>query len=146
MSDLRLVRDGEENTPAGPLRVLFCGSREFTDRDIIRMAVHGANSVATMLGRPLVVIEGEARGADQRARVEAEDLGVEVRRFPADWDQHGKAAGAIRNRQMLKEGQPHCVLAFADDIKNSKGTRDMCSIADAAGVPAYIISRYQGDA
>lgn len=55
---------------------------------------------------------------------------VPVRVFKADWDKHGKAAGPIRNQQMLDEGKPDLVLAFA----GGKGTDDMCRRARAAGV------------
>jgi len=36
----------------------------------------------------------------------AEANGIEVARFPADWDTHGRAAGPIRNQQMLDEANP----------------------------------------
>jgi hypothetical protein len=73
---------------------------------------------------PITIIEGEARGADSIAREEALALGYEVLRFPANWRQHGKAAGMIRNRQMLVEGKPNLVYAFPTSV-NSIGTRNM---------------------
>jgi hypothetical protein len=45
--------------------------------------------------------------------------------MPADWANHGKAAGPIRNRKML-DLKPDLVLAFHADLTNSKGTKD-CS-------------------
>ena len=42
---------------------------------------------------------------------------------------------------MLKEGDPDVVIAFNDDLENSKGTRDMVKIAGAAGKKVYLISR-----
>lgn len=86
-----------------------------------------------------VVIEGEAKGADTMGRLAAERLGIEVLKFPADWKQHGRPAGPIRNRQMLKEGKPTLVLAFHDFIENSKGTKDMVEVARKAGIPAKVI-------
>ena len=38
--------------------------------------------------------------------------GIEIARFPADWNMHGRAAGPIRNQQMLDEGKPELVVSF----------------------------------
>ena len=87
-----------------------------------------------------VIIEGEAKGADSMARVLAKKLGIKVEPYPAKWDEHGKAAGAIRNSQMLKEGKPDFCLAFHNDIKKSKGTADMVKKCQASGIPGKIIN------
>lgn len=81
--------------------------------------------------------EGEARGADRLAAEAARRLGIpshRILRFPAKWGKYGKAAGPIRNQQMLDEGKPTLVLAYHNDLENSKGTKDMVSRAEAAGV------------
>jgi len=59
--------------------------------------------------------------------------------FPADWGQYGKAAGVIRNIDMLKYGEPDLVLAFHHNIYESKGTKDMVTRAREADVPVYVI-------
>ncbi len=38
--------------------------------------------------------------------------GIPVMTFPADREKHGRAAGPIRNKQMLEEGKPDLVAAF----------------------------------
>lgn len=38
-------------------------------------------------------------------------------------------------------GQPDLVLAFHDNLSESKGTRDMVQRAKRAGVPVYLVSR-----
>jgi hypothetical protein len=68
----------------------------------------------------------------------ASQLGFTVLPFPADWNTHGKAAGPIRNRQMLKEGKPDVVLAFHEDLGRSKGTADMVRAAKAAGIAVKV--------
>ena len=50
--------------------------------------------------------------------------------FPADWKVRGRAAGHIRNQQMLDEGRPHLVVAFP----GGRGTADMVRRARAAGI------------
>lgn len=122
------------------MRVLVCGSRTFTDERIIRLALFGAVAEAHALLGDLDVIHGGAQGADALAhQVAVNDL-LDVEEYPADWDTHGKAAGPIRNQQMLDEGKPDLVLAFVDKpLAESRGTADMVRRARAAGVPTYVV-------
>lgn len=112
------------------MRLLICGDRNWRGGDVIREIIKQYN--------PLVIIEGEARGADTLARLAGETLGITVLRFPADWEKYGRAAGPIRNSQMLKEGNPDVVIGFHYKIDESKGTRDMLTRAKKAGKPTFI--------
>lgn len=114
------------------MRVLICGSRDWTDRATIRECLEG-------YGPGTVVLEGEARGADTLAREIAEELGFAVLAFPADWKRFGRAAGPIRNQRMLDEGRPDMVIAFHDDISRSRGTADMIRRAMKRGIPTKTI-------
>jgi hypothetical protein len=96
---------------------------------------------------PNVLIEGECRGVDHLARKIAEiELHIDVRRYPADWDRYGKAAGPRRNQQMLDDGRPNEVWAFHDDLANSKGTKDMVERAMAADIPVWHFTHEQRQA
>ena len=108
------------------MRVLVCGSRKWTDYAVIERRMKA-------LPPWTVIIEGEARGVDKAARLIAKHLGLEVVPFPADWDKYGKAAGPIRNQQMLDEGKPDLVLAYP--MPGSVGTQDMIARAKKAGIP-----------
>jgi hypothetical protein len=102
----------------------------------------------------LVVIEGGAPGADTFARDWARTAlwstaawakRVDHLPFDADWTLLGKAAGPIRNKRMLNEGQPELVVAFKDgfDITKSgagRGTEHMVRIAKAAGVECWVMA------
>jgi len=114
------------------MRVLICGSRSWTDRKAIR-------DFLLTLPKSSVVIEGEASGVDTIAREEAEKLGIEVLKFPADWKRYGRAAGPIRNRQMLVEGKPDIVVAFHSDISKSKGTLNMLRQAKERKFPIRLM-------
>jgi len=100
------------------LRVLICGSRNWLDKRIIHRRM-------LSLPKRTTIIEGGARGADTIARQIAEKLGYAVEEYPANWELYGKAAGVLRNQQMLDEGKPELVIAFHEDIENSRGTGDM---------------------
>lgn len=134
-------------------RILICGSRTYGvcqhpprlhDPAVCPNASAEANAFIRAMdawiakhGRPTLVIEGEARGADTMAAHWARTLGIEVAAFPANWDDHGRAAGPIRNKQMLDEGRPDAVIAFSTDLANSRGTANMVRQARAAGVPVW---------
>lgn len=48
------------------------------------------------------VVSGGASGADAGGEAWAKKRGIPIKRFPADWKTHGRAAGPIRNRQMAE--------------------------------------------
>ena len=115
-----------------PLKVLICGDREWGNAETIMARMK-------LLPKDSVIIEGEARGADKIAGECAGTLGLDVRKFPADWDKHGKAAGPIRNRQMLDQ-QPDLVIAFHENLDKSKGTADTVREAKKRGIPVEVIT------
>ena len=117
------------------MRVLVCGSRTYDAYGIMERRLE-------MIPPPVVIIEGEAKGADIMARRIAVRLGYVVVRFPANWGRYGNRAGPIRNQQMLDDGRPDRVLAFCDE-RLTPGTKDMVDRARKAGVPTevYTIDR-----
>ena len=114
-----------------PLRMLICGDRDWTDKDTIKKV---------MMNFPLgtIVIHGGARGADSLAGIVAKELGLHVVVYKADWARFGKAAGPIRNAEMLEDGKPDGVIAFHHDIRKSKGTAHMVKIAKKKGLEVEI--------
>ena len=115
------------------MRVLFCGDRDWTDALMIEVAV-------VKLPSNTVIIHGACRGADRIAGREGERHGFEVIPFPAEWDKYHKAAGPIRNEQMINEGLPDIVYAFHDHLDQSTGTRDMIDKAESAGIPVTLFT------
>lgn len=79
----------------------------------------------------LVIISGGASGADRIGENFALVNWLKLEEFPADWEQHGKRAGILRNIEMLEKGKPDLVIAFP----GGRGTAHMVRIAIAAGVP-----------
>lgn len=88
--------------------------------------------------RELEIVSGCARGADTLGERWAQERGVPVAHFPADWDRYGKAAGFIRNRVMAWYGTH--LVAYWDEC--SRGTRDMLDTAKAEGLPCWL-RRYE---
>ena len=110
-----------------PKRILICGSRYFRDAKRIFQYL-------SSLPSDTIIIEGEARGADTIAWVCCEILGLTYIQFPADWSAYHKAAGFLRNKQMLIEGLPDLVIFYHDDLDQSRGTISMLELADKAKI------------
>lgn len=114
------------------MRVLVCGSRHFKDKDLLDRTLEEIHSRSPITE----LIHGAARGADRMAGEFAEVRGISVHSEPALWDTYGRAAGPIRNREMLKRG-PDLVVGFL--FEGSRGTKDMLDAADKAGVRTITI-------
>jgi hypothetical protein len=105
------------------MKVLVTGDREWSDLDRVVEELQ-------KLPSGTVLIHGDCRGADVTCAVVAEALGFVVRPYSADWAKHPRAAGVIRNQQMLDvehtaEEPIDLCLAFHNDIERSRGTADM---------------------
>lgn len=102
-----------------PFRLLVCGGRYYTNRNVVFAALDEIRQ--RFRGRGIVVIQGGARGADALAAAWARDRGVRCETYIADWDREGPAAGPRRNQRMLEGGRPELCLAFP----GGSGTADM---------------------
>lgn len=103
-------------------RILICGDRNYKDWLKVQ-------DYLNTISRTTIIIHGGARGADSLAGNLATSLNMKVIKFPAEWDKYGKAAGVLRNQQMLDDGHPDLVVYFHKDLENSKGTKDMVTRA-----------------
>lgn len=86
----------------------------------------------------LVMINGCARGADAICLGWAASRGVEVEKYPANWNQYGRAAGPIRNKAMLNrllyKGGTDVFAFFYGDPAESRGTADMVKQCERANL------------
>lgn len=110
-------------------RILITGSRDWQDEIEIMSAIA---DIAIPPDGWTLVSGACPTGADAIGEAFAEGLGLTVERHPADWAQHGKRAGFVRNAEMVNLGADVC-LAF---IRNgSKGASMTADIAERAGIP-----------
>lgn len=106
------------------MKAIIAGGREFVPTDATWRFLDEAHA---RLGISEVV-SGGARGADAAGERWAEMRSIQVRRFPADWDRHGKAAGPLRNQQMADYAD--ALIAFP----GGHGTADMRRRAEKKGL------------
>lgn len=127
------------------LHILICGGRHFDNYELLRATVtkyiadHGFES------HNIEIISGHCPGADMLGERFAQEHNTEMKLFPAQWQQFGRAAGPIRNKQMvdyLNSFEHKVVIAFASP--NSRGTRNTISLARRMGIDV-LITEYASD-
>lgn len=84
--------------------VIVTGGREYADYLRIRDVLNLIN--------PDKVVQGGAAGADALAKAWAISKGVPCDTIKANWDEHGRAAGPIRNREMIQWYATAIIVAF----------------------------------
>lgn len=105
------------------VRVLVCGGRHFSRENYLRRSLGQLGRELGWVRGGVILIQGEAPGADLMAKKWAHDVGIPTMDFPADWKSFGRRAGSIRNTKMIVEGQPTLVVAF----QGGTGTQNMIS-------------------
>jgi hypothetical protein len=66
-----------------------------------------------------LLLHGGARGADRAIGRAAQQLGWPVEVLPADWRRHGRAAGPIRNRELLDQAIARALAHCSPGISTS---------------------------
>lgn len=131
------------------MRVLVTGSRKWKNEGLVWAALDvlyeaWLEDVQDSLGDEFIVVQGEAPGLDTMAKRWAvdkhrEDPRVDHEDHPAHWDLLGKAAGHIRNKEMVDLGASLC-LAFP--TPESIGTLDCMKLVEQANIPLFDMSEY----
>lgn len=116
--------------------VIFTGSRNLPDE--IAHAEVEVILLRLMVVPGLFVCVGDCpTGLDAAVRARLLELQLQHKVFRADWDKHGKAAGPIRNSEMVNEALVRSanipITCFAFPYGKSTGTRDCMRKALAAG-------------
>lgn len=113
------------------MKLAVIGSRTFEDYSLLTRSV----GMICDEKSNAEIISGGARGADSLGARYAKENGFKLTEFLPDWNKHGKAAGFIRNEEIVKNAD--FVLAFWDGL--SRGTGNSLSIAKRLKKPTLII-------
>ena len=114
------------------MKIIIAGSREFTDYELLKEKLN------EIIGdkNDIEIVSGMARGADLLGVKYADELGYEIKKFPAEWDKYGKSSGYKRNEQMAKYSDS-CVC-FWDG--KSKGTKHMIDLSNKYGLKTFVVN------
>lgn len=116
------------------MRIIIAGGRDLNDYRLVRQKC----DILTQNIKDIEVVSGCARGADKLGEVWAENRGIPIKKFPADWEKYGKKAGIFRNHQMADYAD--ALIAFWDG--KSRGTKHMIETARSLNLNVRIV-RYE---
>ena len=107
------------------MKLIIAGGRDY------RFTPTDRSRLDALLGTVTEVVSGAATGADQAGERWAKLHGIPVKRFPADWNKHGRTAAPIRNAQMAQYADAVALLP------GGRGTDSMRREAERAGITIY---------
>jgi hypothetical protein len=117
------------------MKLIIAGSRSFSDMDYM---LNSLNSLIDSGDLPSEkeweVVCGEARGADMFGAILANQNGIPIINFPAQWKTYGKSAGYRRNVAMGEYAD--AAVVFWDG--SSKGTKHMIDIMKSLKKPYFV--------
>ena len=111
-------------------RVCVCGGRDYNDYDALSQRLDSLKITE--------IIHGACSGADSLAQRYGEERGIPTHSIPANWSKLGRAAGPIRNANLLNLN-PDVVVAFP----GGKGTNNMIKQAEAKQIKVLRVMNYE---
>jgi len=109
-------------------KVIIAGGRNFIDYEYLK------GKCLEIINEPCEIVTGAAKGADFLGEKFAKEIGFQVKKFPANWNLHGKSAGPIRNKEMADYA--NTLICFWDG--QSRGTKNMIEEAIERGLEIHI--------
>lgn len=116
----------------GPMKLIVAGGRYFNDYTLL---MYRLDYFLSEVKEPIEIVSGKAQGADTLGERYARENSYPVKEFYAQWNQYGKRAGYLRNKDMA-EYATHCVCFWDGE---SKGTEHMIQLAKEYNLPIRVI-------
>jgi len=110
------------------MKVAVIGSRTFNDYEEVKRTLSLINITE--------LISGGAKGADSLGERYADENNIQKKIFLPDWERFGKAAGMIRNTDIIENAE--FIIAFWNGT--SKGTLDSMNKATKLNKKILIIN------
>jgi hypothetical protein len=113
------------------MKVIISGSRSFEDYELLKK-----ENKAFLEGLEEVeIVSGVAMGADMLGIKYAREMNYGIKKFPANWERHGRSAGIKRNYEMACYA--NALICFWDG--KSRGTANMIEVARKRGLTVKVV-------
>lgn len=113
------------------MKLIIAGSRNmYVPEEFLCYLIYNVLNI-----NPKEIVSGVAQGIDTCGEDFAAWNNTKLKQFPANWNEHGKAAGPIRNQQMAEYAD--ALLLIWDG--ESKGSADMLARMKVLNKPIYEI-------
>jgi len=109
------------------MKLIIAGSREITEYELLSKIM-----VSYMIRKGCLikeVVSGTAKGIDTLGERWAQENSIPVKRFPADWNRFGRAAGFKRNEVMGDYADEAVVII----LNHSRGSEHMAQCMKTLG-------------
>lgn len=113
------------------MKLAVVGSRKFSDYELLKKELEKEEDVEE-------IVSGGAKGADTLSEWYAAEKDLPMKIFRPDWDQYGKRAGFVRNKEIVENCDK--LIAFWDG--ESRGTSHSIYMARNLGKEVRIV-RYE---
>ena len=113
-------------------KVIIAGCRDFADYELMK---EKCDFYLQNKKKDVIIVSGHASGADALGERYAQERGLQLETYPADWKANGRAAGPIRNAQMASVA--HALIAFWDG--KSRGAKNMIDTATKRGLQVAVV-------
>jgi hypothetical protein len=100
------------------MKTIIAGSRGINDYLKIKEAIAKSGITITE------VVSGGARGVDQLGERYAKENNIPIKQFIPNWNKHGKAAGFLRNAEMVEYAEA-AIIVWDGKSRGSKHTYDL---------------------
>ena len=114
------------------MKVIIAGGREFSN---FQLMFEKCEEILKEI-EDVEIVSGTARGADKMGEHYASLKKFDVKKFPADWNKYGKAAGYVRNKEMAEYAD--MLIAFWDG--KSSGTKSMIDLATERNLEVFVVN------
>ena len=107
------------------VRIIICGGRHFNDYERLEAVMNEIVEEYNLSLKDIEIVNGHCEGADRLGELWASKHGAECTVFPAEWGKYGRAAGPVRNTNMVEyvaQSKQPIVVAFVNE--RTKGTWD----------------------
>lgn len=106
-------------------KLLVCGSRTINNSEWVFSEIEKYISESNLQYSDIHIIEGGASGVDKIAKQFAQSKNISVIEMAADWKAYGRAAGPIRNEQMVRLCD-QCLILWDGKSRGTKNDIDLC--------------------
>lgn len=130
-----VMRELYRNAYRNAYKVIVAGGRDFDDYEYMSAKLDELFWESEHFSEwPIKIVSGIAAGADTLAIRYADEHEMTKILFPANWKEHPRMAGFLRNEDMLSIATH--LIAFWDG--KSHGTQLMIEIAQEKGIPTWV--------
>lgn len=118
------------------IKLIIAGGRDFNDYPLLQIETQRFLVECNFNPTQLIIVSGNAKGADTLGEIFAEKYHFPITSFPANWNEFGKRAGPIRNEEMAKFAT-HAII-FWDSV--SSGSKNMIENAKKYNLTYKVIN------